>query len=175
MNAFDITIFQSLHSLTESLSIFNWLFIFIARYLPYILGIILIILVLKEKDIKRKIIIGSTAILSAIISRGIIVEAIRFFYQRLRPFEALQLDPLFNKFDPSFPSGHMAFFFALVPAVFMISKKWGWIFTISAILIGLARIISGVHWPSDILAGAVIGLLSGFGVKYLLKSKNSAL
>lgn len=172
MNAFDITIFNVLHSLTESLSILNWLFVFIAQYLPYILaGIFALLIPIKEKNMARRLYIGGVALLSVIISRGIIVEIIRYFYQRPRPFETLQFEPLFDKFTASFPSGHMAFFFALLPAVFILSKKWGWIFTILAILIGLARIISGVHWPSDILAGAAIGLLSGLGVKYLLSFK----
>jgi undecaprenyl-diphosphatase len=46
----------------------------------------------------------------------------------------------------------------------IIHKKWGIVFFAGAILMGLARIIAGIHWPVDILVGALIGILSAWFV-----------
>ena len=57
------------------------------------------------------------------------------------------------------PSGHATFAGALAMAVFLLKKKLSIIFIIGALLIGLARIIAGVHWPVDIVAGYLVGAL----------------
>ena len=108
-------------------------------------------------------------VVSLILSRGLIAETIRFFYYRPRPFEALNFIPLINQDTvAAFPSGHAAFYFALTFAIFYVSRRWFYWFLAGAVLMGLARAFIGVHWPLDILAGALIGLFSIFMVKYTL-------
>jgi undecaprenyl-diphosphatase len=54
--------------------------------------------------------------------------------------------------------------------MFFLNKKWGIIFTIIALLIGLSRVIIGVHYPFDILGGFVVGILVGlFFIKIFRK------
>ena len=66
----------------------------------------------------------------------------------------------------------MNLFFAIAMAVYFFNKKLGIVFFISAVVIGVARIFIGVHWPSDVLGGAVIGIISGIIVdKIIIKSK----
>ncbi len=171
MNNFDAQIFNFLHGLTESLPILNWFYIFAAVYLPYIIAVIFAILLWREKSTKKRYFIFLAALLSVIIARGILTELIRYFYHRPRPFVALQFNPLLEMSGTewSFPSGHMTFLFAFIPAVFQLNKKWGWILTGLSFLVGLARVISGVHWPTDILVGIILGIASFFFVEYTLK------
>jgi undecaprenyl-diphosphatase len=84
---------------------------------------------------------------------------------------------LSNEIGQSFPSGHAAFFFALATAVTLFNKKVHpersrrtgiWLF-VGAFLISLARIYAGVHYPSDILAGAAVGVFSGWLVWRIFK------
>lgn len=166
----DQIIFRLINGLTGKWWPFDWLGIFFAEYLGYFIVLIAIFILFKERNWRRRIYFFALAGLSVILARGLITEIIRFFYYRPRPFLALQFQSLLGNSDiaGSFPSGHATAYFALALAIFYFNKKWGWRCLIFSLLIGAARIFTGVHWPSDILAGAVIGLLSVFAVKKII-------
>ena len=113
---------------------------------------------------KKNIEIAVVSLASALIARFGITELIRFFYSRQRPFETLagvhQL--LFREGGGSFPSGHAAFSFALAAVIAFYYPRVGILFFVSAIFISIARVSAGVHLPSDVLGGAVIGIGTGF-------------
>ena len=73
--------------------------------------------------------------------------------------------PLFSESGYAFPSGHATFFMALAFALFFNHKKAGYVFILFALLIGIARIIAGVHFPVDILGGFILGFFIAFFVK----------
>ncbi len=161
----DKLLFDILHSLAfrnESLDI---AIIFLAKYLPYIM----IIMPLFLRDV-RKIILSFT---SAVLAKFVLVDLIGLFLFRDRPFVS-GIDSLISH-DPtaSFPSSHTAFFFALSTAIFFYNKKLGSALLIGSLLIGLARVISGVHWPLDIIAGAAIGILSAIAINEYYSKKLS--
>ena len=165
----DQIIFQVINGLAHKWWLLDWLGIFLASYLNYFLILIAIFLLIKERNWRWRIYFFCLASLSVILARGVITEIIRFFYYRPRPFLVLQIQPLVNHdITASFPSGHATAYFALALAIFYINRKWGWWFLGAALLMGLARIFVGVHWPLDILAGALIGLGSAFLIKKLL-------
>jgi len=59
----------------------------------------------------------------------------------------------------SFPSDHAALFFALAVAIFFASRRAGWFaFFYSLVLICLPRVYLGEHYPTDVMAGAAIGM-----------------
>jgi len=60
--------------------------------------------------------------------------------------------------DPSFPSDHAAAAFAIAFAVLAFSRWGGALFLAGAALIGLSRIALGMHYPSDVLGGMLVGL-----------------
>ena len=73
----------------------------------------------------------------------------------------------------SFPSDHAALFFALATGIFFVSKRVG-IYAIiySIIIILLPRIYFGLHYPTDIIAGALIGAITAISCNlYLTQSK----
>lgn len=143
--------------------------VFIAQFLPYLLVLGFLFLVFKETSWHKKWFFFIDGALALILSRGILTETIRFFYRQPRPFETLNFAPLIGESGGSFPSGHAAFFFALALIVFFWNKKWGAWYFIFAIINAFARVFVGVHWPLDVLGGAVVGLVSGFIVHLLIK------
>ncbi len=167
----DLYLFNIVNGLARKHWLVDYSGVFLAEYLGYFLVLGVVFLLIAEKDWRRRIYFFSLAAISVILARGIIVEAVRFFYDRPRPFEALGIEPLIlNNGAPSFPSGHAAFFFALALAVFFMNKKRGYWFFVGALLIGIGRVFIGIHWPLDILAGAAVGLISAFTVKKILSS-----
>jgi undecaprenyl-diphosphatase len=94
----------------------------------------------------------------------------QFFIVSPRPSVALNLQPLFShSVSNSFPSGHMSFFIPLGLAIFYENKKAGLIFLFLAVLMGIGRVAGGAHWPSDILAGIVVGVISFYAVRWALR------
>ena len=170
----DQKIFSLINGLSHKNAILDVIGIFFAQYLAYLMVLAALFLILKERDWKRRVYHFSLASLSVILSRGIITEIIRFFYHNPRPYMALNFKPLLSgEISFSFPSGHMAAYFALALAVFYINKKAGQWFLGIVVLMGIARIFVGVHWPSDILGGIVVAVLSFYAVKYFLpRSEN---
>ena len=106
------------------------------------------------------------AIISAILARLAFIEVIRWIFPKDRPFLGNNnINLLLKDMDHvhhSFPSGHAAFFFAISTVVYFYNKKAGILFLIGAFLICLARVFVGVHWPSDVTAGAFVGAFSAW-------------
>jgi len=155
---------------------FTWLDglgIFFASYAGLVLVAILIFIWIHKRS-RRNLITLTTSLVAALVSRFVIVEIIRFFYDKARPFEVLDVVQLINR-DPggSLPSGHASFFFAFSTIVFFYNKKLGVIFLTVSTLIGLARVFVGVHWPIDILVGTGIGI--GVGYVVFAKANKKAL
>lgn len=138
--------------------------IFSAKYLGYALLLAFFILFLRNKN-KSFLIIP---LVSAIASRFVFTEIIRFFYFRPRPFVEQAVNLLIEHAPTaSFPSGHTAFFFALSAGVYHFNKKAGLWFFIASFVIGLARVFVGLHYFSDILGGLAVGIFSFWLVRYL--------
>lgn len=148
--------------------LFSW-------YAGYVLiGVALIFLTMKYGQ--RNLVMIWWALIATAVARFGIVELIRFFYNRPRPFEVLDIIQLV-RYDPghSFPSGHAAFFFAFSTTIFQYNRRLGAVFWVISGLISLARVFAGVHWPADVLAGAAIGVLVGWITTILSRGKNKTL
>lgn len=142
--------------------------VFFSDYAGYILvAVLVLVFVFKPARLSRFMV--WTAFISAVLSRWIITSAIRFFYHHPRPFEVLTVKQLILESGYSFPSGHAAFYFALSTGIYFYNKKLGVVSFAVSTLMGLARIFVGVHWPADILAGGLVGIISAIGVNFLLR------
>ena len=152
----------------------DWTIFFRVEILPYFFmaGFLLFALFYKngEQKIKNRLLIIE-ALAAVLISRFIITEIIRLFYNRPRPFEIIEgLNHLLEHApDYSFPSGHAAFFFPIAVTVFLYYKKTGALFIFAALQLTLTRVAAGFHWPSDILVGIIVAAISSLSVHYYEK------
>lgn len=167
----DIQLFYLLNNLAGQSPFLDGIIVFCASYLAYLLIVVFLALVFFSAYSNREkwelLIVAGIA---SIIARFGITELIRFFYHRPRPFLVLpDVHALFTDSAWSFPSGHATFFFALSTAVYLYNKKWGIWFFIATVFITLGRVISGVHYPSDILGGAAIGIVVAYSTFYLAR------
>ncbi len=170
--ALDIKLFYLLNNLAGKYGFFDSLVIFLAEYLSYFLIAIFLLLLFFSGYIKReKLYLFWVTAISATIARFGVTEFIRFFYHRPRPFSVLPAHQLIIDNSWSFPSGHSTFFFAMAAAVYCYNKKWGIGFFVAALLMNTSRVIAGVHYPSDILGGMIIGITVAYIVFYFAHRK----
>jgi len=169
----DYLIFQKLNSFVGKWPLLDSLAVFSAEYLGYFLILILFMYFLKDSKKYKPILIKS--LLAAFFSRFVVAEIIRLFWERQRPFIVENNVNLLleHSASPSFPSGHAAFFFAFSAMVYFYNKKTGILFLIASFLVSISRVYGGIHWPSDILAGALVGIISAYFInKISLKIKS---
>jgi len=136
---------------------------FFAEYLAYaIAAVFLLALAFAPALDNQPLTAFATVLAAALVSRFVVASGIRYFYQRPRPFLVHRVHNVLTEGSFSFPSGHSTFFFAFSSAVFFFERGLGEIFLISTVVLTTFRVIAGVHYPSDIAAGAAIGCLCGW-------------
>lgn len=180
VNQLDIITFRWLNSWAGYSSFFDRSVIFFAEYLWYVMVGVVIILVLSTYFLKfrqyRKRhfeLLFFTAI-SAILARFAIAEFIQYFYHHPRPFVVLEgVRQLFeHSASSSFPSGHASLAFAIAASFYFYYPKTSIIFFLAALGVGLSRVAAGIHWPSDILGGIVVGMVSTWLVYWAWSALN---
>ena len=106
------------------------------------------------------------ACVSALASAGLALllnQAIGHLWDRSRPYAAHPHSlVLFTapSHDPSFPSDHAAAAFAIAVSVWFFSRRLGLVFLLFAAAIAVSRVLLGMHYPTDVLAGALTGTLA---------------
>ena len=107
--------------------------------------------------------IGLFVALSSMALSSWAVFIINGLYFRPRPFVDHDVYLLFYQpTDSSFPANPIAATFGIAAAVWGVNRRIGTVLLIAAGLYGFARVYAGVHYPLDIIAGALIGIVITF-------------
>ena len=111
---------------------------------------------LRRRQLRPVFLVSAVLVVAFGVSR---LEAA--LHPEKRPFQTHQLHLLLNHpGGQSFPSDHATAAFAVAFAVFaFLSRRWGLAFLLAAVMIGLARVYTGLHYPGDILGGALAALV----------------
>ena len=132
------------------------------KYLPYIMYAFYPLLIFYLFIIKHPLLVDT--IVKPFIA-FISVTIIRKLINRKRPYEYMNIKPLVNhKLGQSFPSRHTLSAMIIALVTFSINSALGIIMIIIAVIIGICRILAGVHHISDVIAGVIYAIFI-----YLLK------
>lgn len=122
--------------------------------------VLAVVLLILPKTRKTGIIVAAALLMDLILCNLILKNLVA----RVRPYDVNTAIAILIKkpLDFSFPSGHTAASFAAMTALFRAKMKKAWIAAlILAVLIAFSRLYFYVHYPTDVLGGAVVGILSG--------------
>ncbi len=133
---------------------------FFGEYLIYGLPLLLIILWFWGKNQKTAL----RAFFSVILAWPILAKITGHFVHRLRPFDLGGVKELiFHRPTYSFPSDHAAALFAVAASFwFSGNKKLSIAVGIAGLVISFFRVSTGLHFPTDILGGIVVGILAAY-------------
>ena len=115
----------------------------------------------NESVLKKKAVYIGTAVISAAIFSNIL----KYIINRPRPFVTYPyIEKLTSGGNPSLPSGHTSSAFVLATSISLAYPKWYVIIPAYtwAGAVGYSRMYLGVHYPSDVLLGAIIGAVSAY-------------
>lgn len=126
---------------------------------------------------KKTRLMGLTALIAMGIGALFVNVGLKNIVARTRPYEVIEgLRILVERqSDFSFPSGHSCASFASAFVYFrMAPKKWGIPALILAALIAFSRLYVGVHYPTDVITGILIGILSALAAMALVRAVSNA-
>lgn len=168
--AWDFRIYYRLYQFGLNSPFIDYFYYFMARY-----GIVFFFLSFIYLIWRRKI----SAFFCTLVAMAVAASIdflVFIFWQRPRPFlshpqiilpnlHGLNIDPT------SFPSSHTYIAFAIATSVFLYGhRRLGSFLFILAIFIAVGRIGTGLHYPTDVIGGALLGILSGLIVFLLVKN-----
>lgn len=140
-----------------------------------LLWILTCIILLIPKSTRKIGIVASLSLAVVTILNNLIIKPI---VARGRPFTIEEIKLLIAVPGGwSFPSGHTASSFATATAIFIRNKKFGAVALVFAFLIAFSRLYFFVHYPSDVFAGMVEGVITAGvickSVDYAMKKPSS--
>jgi len=120
------------------------------------LGLVWIVIALVLALLWRRPSLFLTVVVADAVA-DVLAELGKVIVHRHRPFE-LELGPPASGY--SFPSGHAATSFACATVLALFAPRRRVLFFLLATLIALSRLYNGVHYPTDVAAGALLGVLT---------------
>lgn len=167
----DVELFRLINSFAGEAMWADRLIIFFAKYLPYLVVLGLLAFAwLAFKTWRERLAAFLVPVGAGLLARFGLAGLIHVIYVHPRPFVALTgVNQLIPESGSSFPSGHTIFFFALATALFLYNRALAIWFLILGLIIGVARVAAGVHYPYDILGGIGLGVCVGIVVFYLAR------
>jgi len=156
----------------------DWLLVALGQWLVYLVPIVLLGIwfwLRYGRGVKdwaeERINLIELAVAGVLGWQGI-SNLVKLVYYRDRPLVAGTnvKELFFHRPDNSFPSDHSAFFFGMATYAYLLGwRRTGHGLLVAAILVSIARIATGTHWFTDIIFGALVGLVSALLLWWLRK------
>lgn len=161
----DYEIFSKVNGLAGHFSYLDLAMVLVAKWGVVVYGIALLSIWFKKAghgQMMKNRKAALRVVLGAVIAFGI-NQLIGLLYFRPRPFAAHNVTLLLSHSpDSSFPSDHATGATAVTAGTFWENKTWGTILTVLSLVLFIARIYCGVHYPLDIIGGIFTGLAGSY-------------
>jgi len=153
--SFDYALFHAINGLAGRSGALDVLMIGSAKYLPIVFALALVALWLSWSARNQRA--AFLAGVSALVALGF-GQIIGKAFPRPRPYLSHAINQLIPpSLDTSFPSDHAILGFAVAVMVWRYNGRAGVALLILALLMAIARVFVGAHYPGDVLGGAVLG------------------
>lgn len=158
----DYSFYKTINGLSGG-SFADGLFKFLATNLPAILVILIALTFLiawRQRRQERRC--GAVLATASAGLALLIAQPIAHTVERLRPYLAHPAHAhllIARSHDPSFPSDHAVGGFALALSVWLYDRTLGAVLLVLAAILAFARVYVGTHYPADVLAGALLGMI----------------
>ncbi|WML29286.1 undecaprenyl-diphosphatase [Neobacillus sp. OS1-32] len=163
----NIDVFRSINDVGKTYQALDPVAIFMAEYMVYVLVLGMLVYWFTRTTKNRMMMIQS---ILAVVLAEIIGKIAGSFYSHYQPFAELShVNKLVDHaVDNAFPSDHSIIFFAICFSIWLVRKREGWLWLAVACAVGISRIMVGVHYPGDVLTGALIGFISALLMHWLV-------
>jgi membrane-associated phospholipid phosphatase len=159
-------------------SFFDWIMPWLRNSTLWVPLYFFMFLIVLANYKKKGFWIVAFAIITIILTDGISSKIIKPYFNRLRPCNDLDMVGMVRFLldgrpgNGSFTSSHAANHFGIAMYLYTVLKerlgKWMLLFFVWAFFICYAQVYVGVHYPFDVLGGAVLGCLLGYGCAYIV-------
>ncbi|MEO8580721.1 MAG: undecaprenyl-diphosphatase [Gemmatimonadales bacterium] len=163
----DYALFRAINGLAGRSHALDAVMIAFAKYSPIVYAVALAWLWLtwKQRNQRAALLTG----ISALVALGL-GQIVGYAFPRDRPYLVHHVSLLITHSpDTSFPSDHTTLAFAVAVAVWQFNRRAGLALLIFGVLVAVARVYVGAHYPGDVVGGAVLGGITSLVVLWLFR------
>lgn len=151
--------FRLINDLGKQYTFLNPAIVAIAEYTLYAIIICMLLFGFSKNGRNRVMVICS---IFTITFAELLGRLVGMLHSNQQPFaELAAVNKLIEKaVDNSFPSDHTILVFSICVSFWLFKRGWSSLLVLLAVLVGFSRIWVGVHYPGDVLVGAVLSIIS---------------
>ncbi len=170
----DLASFRAINGLAGRSDALDAVFVFLATYLIFVMAALIagyVAVAWKTSHFEGRVENLAHALWAAVLAMLVQIP-FAYLWFRPRPFAVLEdVVKLADRMatEKSFPSAHATLAFALAGAIALRNRKWGNALLCMAALVAFGRVAAGVHYPTDVVAGAIVGLLAALAAAPIKK------
>jgi len=163
----DYTLFRVINGMAGRSHTLDAVMIELAKYSPLVYAVALALLWLTWKPRNQRAVLFAG--ISALVALGL-GQIVGYAFPRDRPYLSHHVSLLITHSpDTSFPSDHTTLAFAVAIAVWQFNRRAGITLLIFGVLVAVARVFVGAHYPGDVIGGAVLGAITSLFILRLFE------